>query len=104
MVPAVALSRTGIALAVGAKLALVYGFLQPLRRKSNWFWDLVFLCVVFYGWLYVGFGVCGGDQSVFVDFQVINEMTAFLFVLEIPVKKLSFRFVAAGKKRGERSE
>ena len=36
--------------------------------------------------------------------HILPVVTAFLFVLDIPVKKLSFRFVAAGKKRGERSE
>jgi hypothetical protein len=59
--PAVAAARFGMAAAVGAGLGLFYGFLRPLRRKSNWLADLIFVIAAFFGWLYVGFGICRGD-------------------------------------------
>ena len=59
--PAVAAIRFCMAAAAGAGLGLFYGFLRPLRRKRNWFADLIFVLAAFYGWLYVGFGICKGD-------------------------------------------
>jgi hypothetical protein len=59
--PAVAAARFCGAAAVGAGLGLFYGFLRPLRQKSNWFADLIFMIATFFGWVYVGFGICGGD-------------------------------------------
>ena len=59
--PAVAAARFCMAAAVGTGLGLFYGFLRPLRRKSNWFTDLIFVIATFFGWLYVGFGICRGD-------------------------------------------
>ena len=49
------------ALAIGSGLGLVYGFLRPAPQKLRPLWDLIFVCAAFYGWLYLGFGICGGD-------------------------------------------
>ena len=59
--PAVAAARFAGAAWVGVGLGAVYGVLRPLRRKRNWPADLLFMGAVCYGWLYVGFGICGGD-------------------------------------------
>ena len=47
--------------AVGAGLGCFYGFLRPLRRKRHAIPDLIFVLAAFWGWLYVGFGICRGD-------------------------------------------
>lgn len=49
------------AFGIGLILGLVHGFLRPLRRKKSWGADLLFVAAMFAGWLYLGFGVCGGD-------------------------------------------
>ena len=46
---------------LGLGLGLVYGFLRPLRRKRPILADLLFLPVMGYAWLYLGFAVCRGD-------------------------------------------
>ena len=59
--PAVAAARFCMAGAVGAGLGCFYGFLRPLRRKRHAIPDLIFVLAAFWGWLYVGFGICRGD-------------------------------------------
>ena len=59
--PAIATGRFAIALALGAVLGLLLGFLRPLRPRWNHLCDLVFLAAAFYSWLYLGFAVCRGD-------------------------------------------
>ena len=49
------------ALGIGAGLGLLYGFLRPAPVKLRHIWDLVFVIAAFWGWLYLGFGICGGD-------------------------------------------
>jgi hypothetical protein len=49
------------ALGIGAILGLFYGFLRPAPFRLRHFWDLLFVLAAFYGWLYLGFGICGGD-------------------------------------------
>ena len=45
----------------GVALGLVYGFFSPLRPKHTLLADSLFLLVLFWAWLYQGFGVCRGD-------------------------------------------
>lgn len=59
--PAIAAQRFLAALAMGLGLGLCYGFLRPLKRVGNWLRDLLFLVCLMYAWVYLGFGVCGGD-------------------------------------------
>ena len=61
MAPEIAARWLLSALAVGAALGLLYGFLRPLRPKFTTAADLMFVLAAFCGWAYVGFGVCGGD-------------------------------------------
>ena len=49
------------ALAVGALLGLIYGFLRPLRTRCNAPADAIFVLCAAAACLYLGFGVCGGD-------------------------------------------
>jgi hypothetical protein len=49
------------ALGIGAGLGLCYGFLRPAPQALRHLWDFLFVCAAFYGWLYLGFGICGGD-------------------------------------------
>ena len=44
---------------LGCALGLFYGFLRPLRPR--WIADLIFIPVLFWTWLYLGFGLCRGD-------------------------------------------
>ena len=62
--PAVAAARFCMAGAVGAGLGCFYGFLRPLRKKSCWLPDLIFVIAAFMGWVYVGFGICRGDLRI----------------------------------------
>lgn len=48
-------------LTVGLILGVLYGFLRPLRPKHTALSDLIFVLAAFYGWIFVGFQVCGGD-------------------------------------------
>lgn len=53
--------RFGIACLLGLGLGLYYGFLRPLRPRHTGLSDLLFLPALFYGWLYLSFGICDGD-------------------------------------------
>lgn len=59
--PELAARQFALACLVGVGLGLVYGFLRPLRRKFEILGDLLFVAALFWGWLYWGFGICGGD-------------------------------------------
>lgn len=50
-----------LALGLGAGLGLVYGFLQPFRRRFQQLGDGIFLIALFLSWLYLAFGLCAGD-------------------------------------------
>lgn len=49
------------ALALGAGLGVVYGFLRPLRPRWTLLTDLVFVLAALYAWLFLGFAVCRGE-------------------------------------------
>lgn len=49
----------GQGLLLGCGLGLYYGFLRPLQPR--WLGDLFFLIALFGTWIYLGFGLCGGD-------------------------------------------
>ena len=53
--------RFGMACLLGVGLGLLYDFLRPLRPKRTGLADGIFLLAVVWGWVYLGFGVCGGD-------------------------------------------
>ena len=53
--------RFAFALAVGAALGLLYGFLRPLRPKHGFLADGVFLLGLYLGWLWWAFAVCAAD-------------------------------------------
>lgn len=47
------------AVLLGCCLGLLYAFLRPLRPR--WLADLLFIAGLFWIWIYLGFGICGGD-------------------------------------------
>lgn len=49
----------GQGLLLGAGLGLFYGFLRDFRPR--WLGDLLFVTALFWIWIYLGFGLCGGD-------------------------------------------
>ena len=59
--PAVAGYRLAMACGLGLILGLIYGFLRPLRRRAVNLGDGLFLLCAAAAWLYLGFGICGGD-------------------------------------------
>ena len=59
--PALAASRFAAACLLGLGLGLWYEFLRPLRPRHTNLSDLLFLPGAFWAWLYLSFGVCGGD-------------------------------------------
>lgn len=60
-VPAVGIRCFGVSCLWGLGLGLLYGFLRPLRPKHTALADTAFLFAAVYGFLQVGFRVCGGD-------------------------------------------
>ena len=61
MTPAAAAYRMACALALGAALGLIYGFLRPLRPRHTLLSDGIFLAVTAWAWIYLCFGICAGD-------------------------------------------
>ena len=59
--PRITLQRMLAGLVLGMILGLVYGALRPLRRRNSTLGDLLFLPAMVWGWLEMGFGICGGD-------------------------------------------
>ena len=47
------------ALLMGGLLGIIYEFLQPLRPR--WFSDLLLVGALFFLWVHLVFGLCGGD-------------------------------------------
>ena len=50
------------ALVLGCGLGLLYGFLRPFRPR--WLGDLIFMAALFYGWVYLVFGLCGANPRL----------------------------------------
>jgi hypothetical protein len=48
----------------GGALGIFYGFLRPLRCRRSWPADLLFVTATSFAWVYLGFGVCGGDLRI----------------------------------------
>ena len=61
MTPAVAAWRLACALALAAALGLFDGFLRPLRPRHTLLSDGIFLLTAAWVWIYLCFGICGGD-------------------------------------------
>ena len=59
--PAAAAGRFMLACLLGIVLGVVYAFLRPPRNKHPHLADSLFLLCLFPTWIYLGFGVCGGD-------------------------------------------
>lgn len=49
------------AILLGCALGILYGFLRPLRQKSGWLPDLIFLAATLWVWTVLSFGICRGD-------------------------------------------
>ena len=59
--PAEAAGRFLSACLLGVGLGVVYAFLRPPRQKHPHLSDCLFFLVLFPAWIYLSFGVCGGD-------------------------------------------
>ncbi len=59
--PAVAALRFLIACALGLGLGVIYSFLRPLRPRLTGLSDALFVLCLLMAWVYLGFGICGGD-------------------------------------------
>lgn len=84
MSPAVAAQRLGYALAVGAALGLLYGFLRPLRPRLTVLADGVFVLCALWGWVYLMFGLCQGD----IRFGLFTAMVLGAWVWEVSIGRL----------------
>lgn len=62
MAPAAVGSIVLQALALGALLGALYDLLRVPRGR--WFFDGVFVLAVFAVWIYLAFGICGGDIRI----------------------------------------
>ena len=59
--PGAAAGRFLSACLLGVGLGVVYAFLRPPRQKHPHLSDTLFLLALFPAWIYLGFGICGGD-------------------------------------------
>ncbi len=59
--PGLAFRLLAVCVAAGAVLGLWYDFLSPLRPRHTAAADLAFLGVSLAVWVYMSFGICGGD-------------------------------------------
>ena len=50
-----------IAILLGFLPGLLHSFLQPVRVRHRHIADLCSVAALFYCWIYLGFGICGGD-------------------------------------------
>lgn len=57
--PALAARCLAAAILLGAVAGIAYGFLRPVRPR--WLGDGLFVCILSWLWVYLGFGVCQGD-------------------------------------------
>ena len=61
MTPSTAARRLLCSCVLGAALGLYYGFLRPLRPRRTFLADGLFLLGGVWTWVYLSFGICGGD-------------------------------------------
>ena len=61
MTPSTAARRLLCSWVLGAALGLYYGFLRPLRPRRTFLADGLFLLGGVWTWVYLSFGICGGD-------------------------------------------
>ena len=59
--PEAAAGRFAAAWILGVGLGILYAFLGPPRRHCLHLTDAVFLSAMAVAWIYLGFGICGGD-------------------------------------------
>ena len=59
--PAIAGRYLVTAILLGTLPGLFHAFLRPLRIRHRHLCDLCSVAALLYCWIYVGFGVCGGD-------------------------------------------
>lgn len=59
--PAVAALRFFLACVLGLGLGVIYSFLRPLRPRLTGLSDALFVVSLLMAWVYLGFGICGGD-------------------------------------------
>ena len=90
--PATAARWLAAACLMGAGLGLVYGFLRPLRKKRNWFWDLIFVAMVFWMWLQHSFGICEGDIRPVCTLAMLGSMVLWERSFGQYLKPLFFGF------------
>ncbi len=59
--PALSAARAAMGCLMGMGLGVIYSFLRPLRPRWTGLADLLFLAAFGAAWVYLGFGICGGD-------------------------------------------
>lgn len=57
--PLLAARQLAVAILLGCLAGMAYGFLRPFRPR--WLGDGIFIAVLGWLWVYLGFGVCRGD-------------------------------------------
>ena len=102
MEPAVSLTGPALdgwrflwACGIGLVLGMYYGFLRPLRPRHAVISDVLFLPVLAYGWLYLGFAICRGDLRIGYCLGILLGIVAW----ELTIGRL-LRPVFAGVWRG----
>ena len=78
--PAVAGEALAFAVLLGLGLGLFYTLLYPLRRWKTGLADGVFLLGLFFLWVYLSFGICGGDIRLFQMLGLLGGAAAFYLI------------------------
>lgn len=78
--PEIAGAALGAAVLLGLGLGLLYTLLFPLRRRKTGLADGVFLLGLFLTWVYLSFGICGGDIRLFQLLGLLGGAAAFYLI------------------------
>jgi hypothetical protein len=83
------------ALLMGMGLGVVYELLRPLRPKHTACSDGLFVAAVWYAWIYLGFGICGGDIRMVQVAGLLLGALAFRLTLGKLLQRVIFAISAS---------
>lgn len=79
-------------LALGGGLGVCYDVLRPLRSKRNAPADLLFVLLSFQAWLYLSFGICGGDIRMDITAALGIGALLWIHTLGKPLRPVFYGF------------
>ena len=91
---AVSAGQAAAALLMGMGLGMVYELLRPLRPRFTALGDGLFVAAVWYAWLHLAFGVCGGDIRAAQAAGLLLGALAFRLTAGKPLQRVIAASVA----------